>query len=66
MNHYPNVCVYDILIQKQRQVIKKLEEIKVKTEDLKTAKKELAVLLRELDLEILRSGVTLDESSDSD
>lgn len=66
MNHYPNVCVYDILIQKQRQVIKKLEEIKVKTEDLKTAKKELAGLLRELDLEILRSGVTLDESSDSD
>lgn len=43
----------DQLIEKQRKIIKKLDEIKIKISDLKQAKKELKVLIRDNEMDII-------------
>lgn len=66
MNGNREQDVFGQLIQRQRSIIKKLEEIKVKIADLKQARNELKELIKDNSERITQGLMIIDISSDSD
>lgn len=65
-NHQPSTNVFDALIEKQRQILRKLEEVKAKIENLNQTRKELIELTKNIEEEIYGALIVIEYSSESD